>query len=407
MFYARTLWPTVKKNLKHFPGVVLTGPRQSGKTSFLKAYLPAAHYVSLEDPALRLRIGEDPEAWLAQLRFPVIVDEIQNAPELLPYIKMHIDRHDRKPGQWIITGSQNFALMQGVTESLAGRVAVFSLLPLSYAEAHNRGMKSLNVSRWLSQIRSAPPGKLLPMASWIWRGSYPELYKQRRLDKNIWAASYMTTYLERDVRQVLNVGNLRDFERFMRAVAIRSGQMLDLTDLAKDIGIAVPTAAKWLSVLEASYLVFLLPPYFRNLNKRLVKSPKLYFSDTGLATYLMNMPDVNSLLHSPAYGALFETAVVVDLWKRYLHHGESANMYSLRTEDKLEVDVAVDIGGKLSLIEIKSTMTPHPKHAEALLKWKSQLPNDIDRQWVLADVKLDGPLAKDINVYGATRALAA
>lgn len=374
----RTLASAIQRAAKTFPAIVVTGPRQSGKTTLLKALYAKTHkFVTLEDPDTRLRASVDPRSFLDTNRPPVIIDEIQYAPELLSYIKTSIDER-RKPGQWLFTGSQNFALMQGVSESLAGRAAIFSLLPFSYSERLGIGEKSLSPSKFLkisiTHGNAQKKTTRISLADTILRGNYPEIASRKSVDRKLWSGSYIATYLERDVRALANIGDLNQFERFLRLAATRTGTILNLSDMARDIGISVTTAKRWLSALEASYQVYLLYPYYRNIGKRIVKSPKMYFNDTGLASYLLGLHTKETLINSPHFGALFETLIITDFWKRFLHHGESPTLYYLRTRDGLEVDLVLEINTRLHLFEIKSTATVMPRHGASLIRAKRSFP---------------------------------
>ncbi len=279
----RTLAKTILNASKTFPAIVLTGPRQSGKTTLLKMLFSKSHaFVSLEDPDVRIRAKEDPVGFLSQFKPPVIIDEIQYLPELLSYIKTKIDE-DRKPGQWLFTGSQNFVLMRGVTESLAGRAAILSLLPFSVSERLNNTNDSVDISGWLKSLDvQRYYKKRVSLSELLLRGFYPEIASNKKVNGQLWCGSYITTYLERDVRNLANIGDLSQFERFLVACATRTGQILNISEIARDIGISVPTAKRWLSFLEAGYQIYLLYPYYKNIGKRIVKSPKLYFNDPAL-----------------------------------------------------------------------------------------------------------------------------
>jgi len=346
----RVISTKFQQALKNFPALLLTGPRQSGKTTFLRQEIVPHGYkiLFLDDPATRNFATEDPFGFINAWPPPVIFDEIQYVPEILPVIKGKIDEH-RKAGQWIITGSQQFQLMQNVTESLAGRVALLTLLPFSASESFkvNPGMGA---------------------EEWTFTGGYPEVVLGEPGQQNLWMNSYLQTYLERDVRNLRQVGDLRQFELFLRAVAARSSHVLNYSEISRDIGITVPTAKQWLSILEASYTIFLLPPYFRNLGKRLIKSPKMYFLDTGLMSALLGYRSGQEIFSGPLAGAFFETAVVSELVKLFYHSGRPPAMYYWRTREGHEVDVLIEHNGRLLPIEIKSTATPTAVHLQSIVR---------------------------------------
>ena len=381
----RILAQTIQKAIRSFPAIVVTGPRQSGKTTLLKMLFAKSHrFVSLEDPDVRMRAKEDPLRFLEQFEPPVIIDEIQYVPELLSYIKTKIDQK-RRPGQWLFTGSQNFVLMHGISQSLAGRAAVLSLLPFSFSERIDQGDNAKEMSEWLKGLNlDQKCNRKVSLTELILRGNYPEIASKRSVDRQLWCGSYISTYLERDVRNLAQVGDLGQFERFLKLCAIRTGQILNLSELAKEVGMSVPTMKRWLSILETGHQVYLLHPYYKNLGKRLVKSPKLYFSDTGLASYLLGLNDGDTLINSPNFGNLFETMIVTDFLKRFLHFGQMPSMYYLRTRDGLEVDLVLELGQKLHLFEIKSTMTVLPKHASSLSRIASELNSAIGTSAVVS-----------------------
>lgn len=378
MFLNRDLHQTIQKAAKTFPAVVITGPRQSGKTRLLKEKWSGSHpLLSLEDPDVRSLAKEDPRTFLNQNKPPVILDEIQYAPELLPYIKTMIDDHRDKSGQWLLTGSQQFTMMKGVTESLAGRAAILNLLPLSLSEIQKRPIKlsdylTLDGLKELKKLKMEPKSDRSPtLGGWLLRGSYPELHEKPEMDRRLWFGSYLQTYLERDIRGLTQVGDLNDFEKFLRLIGIRTGQILNLNEVAREVGISLPTAKRWLSMLEASFIVFLLRPYYKNFGKRLIKSPKIYFLDAGFASYLMGLHAPEHLLSSPMAGPLFETAIVSELVKGYYHAGLLPPLYFWRSHDGLEVDLIVEDHLNLIPIEIKLTATLSPEHLRGLDKWKT------------------------------------
>jgi len=352
MYIPRILAEPFRKALSLFPAVLVTGPRQSGKTTFLlEEFSDQFEYASFDDPLERSFALSDPNGFLDRFKeHPVILDEIQYAPEILPYLKIRIDRERQKRGHWILTGSQQFQLMRRITESLAGRIAILELLPFSFLE-----------------IRKYFPDRSLEMTLWL--GGYPEVvvYPEKR---DLWMRSYIQTYIERDVRQLQNVRDLHLFEQFLALCAANHAQEHRHTHLSRELGVSVPTIKSWISVLEASYIVYLLPPYFKNFGKRVVKTPKLYFLDSGLVATLTRQPGPEAALSGAMGGALFEGWIISETIKAFSNKGLRPDIYFWRSHDGLEVDLLIRAQGKLYPVEIKLTATPTMKHITPLERFK-------------------------------------
>ena len=389
-YIQRSLEPVLKRSVREFPVVIVTGPRQSGKTTLLKHLFSKDFvYVSLEPPDIRAAAVEDPRGFLAMYPSPCIMDEIQYAPDLLPYIKEKVDADRSQSGQYLLTGSQNLLLMEQVTESLAGRTAVLRLLPLSGREILGTPQAPFP---WESEEKRPVRVELAYDKLWetFLRGSYPELIANSGKNAGLWYASYIQTYLERDVRSLRQVGDLTTFQSFLRAIAARSGGLLKLTEVSRDIGVAVNTAKAWLSVLEATYQVIILRPYFANIGKRLVKSPKLYFTDVGMLCYLAGLRDPAHAASGPMGGAIFETAVLTEIVKTYLGRGEEPRVYFWRTSSGTEVDILVETDGHIVPIEVKLSATPRPAMAKGIVALRKDLGKKVLPGYVVhpGDIRL-------------------
>jgi len=349
----RALEPVLRRAAEQYPIVTLTGPRQSGKTTLARAAFPNHAYASLEDPDQRAFAVADPRGFLGQFRDPVILDEVQRTPDLFSYIQTAVDR-DAANRRYILTGSQSFLLMQDVSQSLAGRTAVLHLLPFAWSELQGRPPLSLKTLGRATPSRAA--AKAPDLMGVLFTGFYPAIH-DRGLAPQDWLANYYRTYVERDVRALLNVGDLGAFGRFIRLCAGRNGQLLNLSSLATDCGISQPTARRWISVLEASFLVLLLRPHHRSFRKRLVKNPKLYFLDTGLLAYLLRIRSPDELRTHSSRGAIFESLVVAELTKNAIHRGEESSLTFWRDSVGHEVDILLDRGADVVPVEIKSGET--------------------------------------------------
>jgi predicted AAA+ superfamily ATPase len=344
--------------LQQFPAVAVTGPRQSGKSTLLKHALPDAAYRSLDDPQVRRLAEEDPRLFLDTPGEQLLVDEVQYAPALLSHVKLRIDERRDVRGRFVLTGSQQFHLIKGLGDSLAGRVGILELPPFGAKEVMRAG---------------ADPNPKPAFLQACLRGMFPELVTTPTLNSAHWYGAYVQTYIERDVRSLYDIGGLREFERFLMLLAARCGQALNLSALASDVGVAVNTIKRWISILEAGRIVFLLPPYYNNLGKRVTKSPKVYFLDCGIVCYLTGLRDPEHLLRGPLAGPLFENYCVQEAVKVSLSLGVRPRLYYLRTKAGLEVDLLVEgADGRLRPFEIKLTETPRLEMGAPLIRVREE-----------------------------------
>jgi len=346
--FNRTLKTRLEGLARQFPVVSVIGPRQSGKTTLVQLTFPQHTYINLENPEERDFAIEDPKGFLSRAVKGIILDEIQRVPDLFSYIQILVDE-DRQPGRWILTGSQNFLLMHQISQTLAGRTTLLQLLPLSILELY--------------------PDK--PDITWnetLFKGLYPEIW-HRDIDPKDWFRGYIQTYVERDMRDLIRIGDLTTFSRFLRLCAGRTGQLLNFNGLAVDCGISQPTAKSWLSILETCGLIMLLRPHYANFSKRLVKTPKLYWVDPGLLCHFLRVLDPDDLYTHPYRGAIFETFVVSELFKAFLHNGMEPDIYFWRDRSGHEIDALVQIGRQWIPLEIKSSETVSKTFFRGLNYW--------------------------------------
>lgn len=354
-YLRRDIEKQVKAYLKIFPVVGITGPRQSGKSTMLREIFgDKFRYVTFDEPAMVDLFSSDPERFFSIYDDKVIFDEIQRVPELFRYIKIKVDNDRQKYGRFILTGSAQFSLVKEISESLAGRIGLLSLLPLHFNEI---------------PVASA--------AQSLWLGCYPEIVSRNYLGNFDWLKSYVDTYISRDIRSFVNVGDLREFLRFIRILASRTAQILNLSEISKEMGISVPTVKKWISILEASYIIFLLPPFYNNFGKRLIKSPKLYFYDTGIVSYLTGIRTKEQFEFGPMYGAIFENYIVSEVKKKLMHNAIHKELFYFRDSNGNEIDLIIDGEGAITHIEIKAGHTFKSEMLGTLDKLNQQATNSL------------------------------
>lgn len=340
----------LKELVSEFKAIAITGPRQSGKTTMVKLFFPEKPYVSLENPADRNLALSDPVSFLSAYPEGAVLDEAQKAPELFSYLQGILDNSNQK-GRFILTGSNNFLLLESISQSLAGRVAYVDLLPFSISE---------------SKICPQPP---ISLEEHIFLGGYPAIVHDRT-KWDAWFSSYVRTYIERDVRLIKNISDLSSFQRFLYLCAGRIGQQINLTNLANDTGVDHKTIQSWLGILQASYIVYTLPPYYKNFNKRLTRSSKLYFYDTGLACYLLGIKNYSELINHGYRGALFENFIIVEMLKNRFNKGQRSNLFYWRDSSGNEIDVLIDQGSTQIPVEIKSAATLNMDFFKGLNYWQ-------------------------------------
>ena len=363
-YIPRALSHEISLSAAEYPVVTVIGPRQSGKTTLVRELFPTHRYVNLEDPQIRSLAEEDPKSFLERFPAPVIYDEVQRVPGLLSYVQVMVDERPAAKGDWILTGSNQLKLRESVSQSLAGRTAVLTLLPFS-----------------ISELKAAGEVEPQSFEAWTHHGFLPRIYREGIRPQSAWR-DYYQTYVERDVRLLLQLENQIGFERFLKLLAGRVGQLVNLNAMSNDVGVAQSTLTKWLSVLEASFIVFRLPPYFRNFGKRQTKSPKLYFTDPGLATWLLGIESPNQVRRDPLVGGLFENLVVVEALKARLNQGKAPNIYFFRDSNGREVDLLYPSGRGVIPVEIKSARTYSP-HFESDIRYFQKISECPQPGWVI------------------------
>lgn len=374
MYIKRLLTPFIKKLLDQFPAVLISGARQSGKSTLLQKNFPDYTYVTLDDLQSRDMAKTDPKLFLDFYKAPVIIDEIQNAPDLLSYIKIQIDENRKKKGQYILTGSKQFNLVADINESLAGRLGMTTLTPIAIEE-----LNQSKISTWID---------------YALQGLYPELVADPKLDPRLWYSSYIESLLNKDIRDNLKKEHLGTYDRFLKLLAVRCSQELKYQDLAKELGVSILTIQSWIALLERSQIIFLLQPYYKNLGKRIVKSPKLYFLDTGLVSYLSGNTNKEIIQNGPMSGVLFENFVITEIYKYFCNRGIKPPLYHFRDSQGVEVDLIVENENKYLLLEIKITMTPKKEHASGLEKVNKLLTNS--NSFVVCNCKNKTPLTSNV-----------
>ena len=358
----RKMSKILKLLTKSYPVITVTGPRQSGKTTLVKSIFKNKPYHNLENVDERTFAITDPKAFLARFPEGAVLDEIQRAPELMSYIQTIVDEKQH-PGMFILTGSQNFNLLANISQSLAGRTAILKLLPFNYKEVDNYELPfSIN--------------------DYILNGFFPAVY-EKKLNPTIFYRNYYETYIERDLRQLINIKNLNLFQIFVRLCAGRIGQLFNASSLANEVGVSVATIKSWMSILEASFIVFFVEPYHGNINKRIVKSRKIYFSDVGLASYLLEIENTKQLTTHPLRGQLFENLIIMEMIKYRYNKGLDHNLYFYRDSNKTEIDILFKHGADLTAIEIKSALTFNPEFLKSLNYIRKILPDTIDKSFLI------------------------
>lgn len=371
----RHLAPYILKYSKEYPILALVGPRQSGKTTLAQDLFPSYKYLSLENLDLREQAASDPRGFLHDQGQYLILDEAQRVPELFPYLQELVDTN-QEPAQYILIGSSQFLLLEGITQSLAGRIATFKLYPLTYTELYQYPADQSFASVFRIRHHREPLNQD-QLYSMMWRGFYPRIH-DKQIDSYKWYENYILAYVERDVRNLLKIKNLRLFANFLKMVAAQSGQLMNFASLSNAVGVSLPTIKEWISILETSGLIFILPPYFENFSKRIVKTPKIYFVDTGLLCHLLSIRSTEHLKAHPLLGSLFENFMVSECFKRFCNLGEIPPLYFWRDQTGNEVDLLIHDGLKSFPIEFKLSQSFHADFRKGIDRWLNLDKNPAD-----------------------------
>ncbi len=377
----RTLETAIERYSTQYPVVAIVGPRQSGKTTLARHMFPAHKYLSMENLDIRHMAEDDPRGFLEDYGKNLILDEIQRVPSLFSYLQERVDLNE-SPACYVLTGSQQFLLMERITQSLAGRIITFQLYPFSFNELH--GVQPDEDLDSLFKIKPGPikSGEDIDIFKTIFTGMYPRIH-DKKLEPRKWIENYILTYIERDIRSLVNVDNLKLFENFLQTCAAMSGQLINYTSISNSIGVSQPTIKKWMSLLETSGILFILPPHHKNFRKRLVKTPKLYFADTGVLSFLLSIRTPDELKGHPLFGNIFETFIIGELYKRVYHVGEKPPFYFWRDKTGNEIDLLVDIEPELLPVEIKSSKTYSREFKSSILSWLNLKGNTSKKGFVI------------------------
>lgn len=377
----RHLKSKVLKYAKEYPILALVGPRQSGKTTLVKSLFPKYTYISLENIDYRNRASKDPRGFLSDFGPNLILDEAQRVPELFAYLQELVDL-DESPAQYVLTGSSQFLLIEKITQSLAGRIITFKLYPLTYTELQQYRQDTTYDAIFQKIHPNQKVVSQLTLYEIIWKGMYPKVHA-KKIDSYKWYENYLLTYVERDVRSLLNIKNLRMFEQFLLICASQSGQLINYANISNALGVSLATVKEWVSILETSGLIFILPPYFKNFSKRVVKAPKLYFVDTGLLCHLLSIRTIDQLKVHPLLGYIFETFIVSECFKRFHNIGERPPLYFWNDQSQNEIDLLIDTGASCFPIEIKLSQSFNPDFKKTMMQWMQLKGNKAEKGLII------------------------